>query len=57
MDTTVEWKLRMAALRRFCGLPVRAGGEQGADEEDDDGGGGGEVGGGGGLAVSTSRGN
>lgn len=34
MDATVEWKLRMAALRRVCGLPVRARGEQGEKEED-----------------------
>lgn len=37
-DTTAQWKLRMAALRRVCGLPVRARGEQGKQEEEEAGG-------------------
>lgn len=35
MDAKAEWKLRMAALRRICGLPVRLRAEQGKKEEED----------------------
>lgn len=51
MDATVEWKLRMAALRRLCGLPVQTRKEQGKDKEEDTGG---EEGGGEGPSTSTS---